>query len=46
MSLRLAGLVQALICEGRAMIDPLSLADCTGISSNGLNLIQVQVGCS
>ncbi|DBA68942.1 hypothetical protein WJX79_010880 [Trebouxia sp. C0005] len=33
---------QALTCEGHAMIDPLSLADCTGITSNGLNLIQVQ----
>ncbi|DBA78636.1 hypothetical protein WJX77_011781 [Trebouxia sp. C0004] len=34
---------QALTCEGRAMIDPLSLADCVGISSSGLNLIHVQM---
>ena len=35
--------LQKLICEGRAMLDPLSLVDCKGISSRGLNLIQVQV---
>lgn len=35
--------LQKLICEGRAMLDPLSLVDCKGISSSGLNLIQVQV---
>lgn len=35
--------VQTLTCEGQAMLDPLSLADCRGISLGGLNLIQVQV---
>ena len=35
--------LQKLICEGRPMLDPLSLVDCKGISSSGLNLIQVQV---
>lgn len=38
-----SGLVQRLVCEGRPMLDPLSLVDCKGISSSGLNLIQVQV---
>eukprot|EP00891_Asterochloris_glomerata_P006102 jgi/Astpho2/6102/Aster-x0716 len=34
---------QRLTCEGRPMIDPLSLSDCTGIKQGAPNLIDVKV---
>ncbi|KAL3135129.1 hypothetical protein ABBQ32_008065 [Trebouxia sp. C0010 RCD-2024] len=34
---------QTLLFEGRPMLDPLSLADCKGITCGGHNLITVQV---
>ena len=42
-SLILHGLLQTLLFNGKAMLDPLSLADCKGISCGGQNLITVQV---
>ena len=35
--------LQRLTCEGRPMIDPLSLSDCTGIKQGAPNLIDVKV---
>lgn len=42
-SLNLHALLQTLLFDGKPMLDPLSLADCKGISCGGQNLITVQV---
>ncbi|KAK9804822.1 hypothetical protein WJX72_007311 [[Myrmecia] bisecta] len=34
---------QTLTCNGRVMLDPLSLSDCSGIAPGNPNLIEVQV---
>lgn len=36
-------LLQTLLFDGKTMLDPLSLADCKGITCGGQNLITVQV---
>lgn len=42
-STTLHGQLQTLLFDGRPMLDPLSLADCKGVTCGGQNLITVQV---
>lgn len=42
-STTLDGPLQTLLFDGKPMLDPLSLADCKGVTCGGQNLITVQV---